>query len=196
MSNSTFEIDLLDFHGKALELDFQVLGAEADWLLDEDITALKLDPDEVFRAELRAQLIGSTVHISGYLEGGFHFQCGRCMEWRRIDLDEEVQFVLMSRPSWEETYGGTEEVALSADDLDVSYYDEEIIDLRPLIREAVLLELPSFPTCSEENSHLCDEAYERAIGTETIEENEASSIDLRWSKLKELSLKKKEDSKS
>lgn len=196
MSNSSFEIDLLDFHGKPQELDFEVPGAEAHWLLDEDITAIKVDPDTSFHAELRAQLVGSTVHISGYVEGGFQFQCGRCMEWRRIDLDEEVQFVLMSRPSWEDAYGAAEEVALSAEDLDVSYYDEEIIDLRPLIREAVLLELPTFPTCSEEDLHLCDEAFERAVGTSTIEENEASSIDLRWSKLREISLKKKEDTKS
>lgn len=187
--DSTFEIDLLHFHGQPQELDFEIPGYDASWLLDDEIHNLKVDPHTTFHAELRAQLIGSTVHIDGFIEGDFQFQCGRCMQWRRVELDENVQFVLMSRPSWQDTYDKEDEFALSEEDLDVSYYDGEIIDLRPLIREAVLLELPTFPVCSQEDKLRCDEAFEKIVGTSTIEENESNSIDLRWSKLRDISLK-------
>ena len=194
--NSSFEIDILNFHGQALDFHFEIPGHEASWLLEDSNdsnASLRVDPDSTFEVELRAQLVGSTVHLSGFMEGAFHFLCGRCMEWRQLELDEEVQFVLMSRPSWEETYG-EEEISLSEEDLDVSYYDGEIIDLRPLIREAVLLELPTFPACAEEERERCDKAYNKKVGEEILEKNEENSIDLRWAKLRDISLKQNEDS--
>ncbi|MFU8806559.1 MAG: YceD family protein, partial [Bradymonadaceae bacterium] len=96
--------------------------------------------------------------------------------------------VLMSRPSWGETYETVEEIELSAEDLDVSFYEGDLIDLRDLIREAVLLELPVFPNCSEELRDACDAAYQANVGAETLEKNEDNKIDLRWSALKNIKL--------
>ncbi len=185
---NTFELDLLDFHGDKVQLSYEQPGATARWLVEDADAALDIDDDEPFRAQLVAQLVGRTVHIDGTVEGTFFFRCGRCLEWRQIDLDEDVEFVLMSRDSWTESYEGEEEIALEESDMDVSYYEGEIIDLRPLLREAVLLELPDFPVCPERLSEACDTAYERVVGEETLEENEANSMDLRWSKLKEIEL--------
>ncbi len=188
MNPSNFELDLLDFQGKPLELDFEAEGLSAAWLLDDVDAPLRVDEDETFYAELTAQLLGTTIHLDGHIEGGFYYRCGRCLEWRPFALDESVQFVLMSRPTWDENYGEEDEVVLQEEDLDVSYYEEEIIDLRPLLREAVLLELPTFPVCPDELSEACDTAYERVVGEETLEENEENSIDLRWSKLRDIEL--------
>lgn len=190
MSDPTFELDLLDFHGEALELEFEIPGNSANWLVADDDPALRVEEDVPFKVELRAQLIGTTVHLDGFIQGSFAYKCGRCLQWRRIDLDESVDFVLMSRPSWEDAYGGEDEIVLQESDLDVSYYDEEIIDLRPLIREAVLLELPTFPVCPDALLDVCDADYEKIVGEETLEKNEENSIDLRWSKLKEIELGK------
>ncbi len=194
MSNTSFELDLLNFQGEALELDFEVPGRSAPWLLANVEAALKIDEDEPFRAELDAQLVDTTVHLGGYIEGTFYYKCGRCLEWREINLDESVEFVLMSRPSWDESYKGKDEIVLDESDMNVSYYDDEIIDLRPLLREAVLLELPDFPACPDSLSDACDTAYERLVGDEVLDENEANSMDLRWSKLKEIDLEEDDDS--
>ncbi len=188
MKDHSFELDLLNFHGESLDLDFEVAGSSAPWILEDVEAAIKIDEDQPFHAELTAQLIGTTVHLDGYLAGTFYYRCGRCLEWRELELDESVQFVLMSRPSWEESYGGEDEIVLDESDLDVSYYDDEIIDLRPLLREAVLLEMPDFPMCPDSLSEACDTAFERVVGEETLEDNEANSMDLRWSKLKEIEL--------
>ena len=188
MDRPQFEIDLLDFQGEPLEFDFETPGASAPWLLEEVEAPLKIDDDIAFRAELDATLTGTTVHIDGHIDGTFYYKCGRCLEWREFELDEPVDFVLMSRTSWDESYGGEDEIVLCEADLDVSFYEDEVIDLRPLLREAVLLALPEFPMCPDSLSEACDTAYERVIGEETIEENESNSMDLRWSKLKEIDL--------
>ena len=111
-SSTSFELDLLDFQGEALELDFEVSGNSAPWLLADVEAPLKIDADEPFRAELNAQLVDTTVHLSGHVEGTFYYRCGRCLEWREIGLDEAVEFVLMSRDSWDETYQSSDEVVL------------------------------------------------------------------------------------
>ena len=188
MNNTSFELDLIDFQGAPLRLDFEVPGVSAPWLLEGIEAALKIDEDKPFRAELDAQLVESSVYLDGHIEGTFHYQCGRCLEWREIALDESVDFVLMSRSSWDETYEREEEIALDESDLDVSYYEEEVIDLRPILREAVLLKLPTFPRCTDALSDACDTAYERLVGKDVLDENEAQSIDIRWSKLREIEL--------
>ncbi len=188
MDATNFELDLLNFHGEEIGLTVEEPGASVKWLVEDVDAELDIDDDAPFKAELTAQLAGTTVHIDGQLTGTFYYRCGRCLEWRQIDLDVDVEFVLMSRDSWDESYEGEEEIALDEQDLDVSYYDDEIIDLRPLLREAVLLELPSFPMCPDSMSEACDTAYERVVGEETIEQNEENSVDLRWSKLKEIDI--------
>lgn len=191
-SNAKFELDLMDFQGEALELHFEIPGKNAAWILEsdgDDELPLRLEEDLPFRAQLRAQLIGTTVYLSGNFEGSFAYRCGRCLEWRRIDLDEEVEFVLMSRHSWEDAYHGKDEIVLEEGDLDISFYDDEIIDLRPLLREAVLLELPTFPICPEEASQACDAAYQKVVGEAALEENKSNSIDLRWAKLRDIKLR-------
>ncbi len=184
----SFELDLLDFHGEALELSFEAPAEAATWLFDGVDVPVRLDEDGAFRTELRAQLIGSTVYLDGSISGDFHLKCGRCLQWRPFELDEEVAFVLMSRASWEDRYEGNDEIALDEADLDVSYYDGEILDLRPLLREALLLEVPGFPLCPESLREACDRDYEAVVGEEKLAENEANSIDLRWAKLRDIQL--------
>ncbi len=192
MQHQPYELDLLDFHGEPVDLDVETDPGDTPWILDrgEDDAPLpfKLDDDLPVKASLTAQLSDTTVHIQGHIQAHLFYRCGRCLEWRPMELDEEVQFVLMSRPSWDEAYESEDEIALEEEDLDVSYYEGEIIDLRPLIREALLLKLPNFPQCPPDLSDACDEAYERVVGEETLEENEENSVDLRWSKLKDIDL--------
>jgi uncharacterized protein len=185
---NTFELDLLNFHGGPVELDMVARAEDLDWLLEGAQGDFRIMAGEEFRARLKGSLIGSTVRLTGTIEGKFEFACGRCLEMRPIDLDADVEFVLMSRASWDDTYEKDEETELNAEDLDVSFYTGDLIDLRELIREAVLLELPTYPQCSEERRHECDAAYEANVGKESLEKNAENEIDLRWSALKNIKL--------
>jgi uncharacterized protein len=70
------------------------------------------------------------------------------------------------------------------DDLDVSIYDGEKIDLTDLVREQILLDLPTQILCQEDCKGLCQKC-----GANLNEVNcncEENEIDPRWSALKNL----------
>ncbi|MBA2664052.1 MAG: DUF177 domain-containing protein [Bradymonadaceae bacterium] len=185
---NTFELDLLGFHGKPLHIALRGSGEQMSWLFEGTDSDYSLVEGADFVMELDASLIDTTIRLKGTMRAQFEFNCGRCLELRPIDLDAEVEFVLMSRPSWRKAYEEDAEIELSPEDLDVSYYEGDLIDLRPIIREAVLLELPNFALCSPEISEQCDEAYERNIGEEAVASNEEAQVDLRWTALRNVKL--------
>lgn len=187
---NTFELDLLNFHGGPIKLDMSAGADDVHWLLDDAQGDFSLVEDQEFRAQLEGTLIGTTIRLKGVIQGKFQYACGRCLEMRPIDLDAEVEFVLMSRPAWDAAYERNDEIELTEEDLDVSFYKGDLIDLRDLIREAVMLELPVFPSCTEEMRSACDAAYEANIGNEALEEIAENKIDLRWSALKNIKLGK------
>lgn len=139
--------------------------------------------------ELDVGLAGTTVRVRGLLETRIEYECGRCLETRQLPLRFDSEFVLMAKSEWKSAYEGEEEVELEADDMDVSFYEGEDLDLEPLVREAVLLELPALARCSESFKEACDEAYRRNVGDEALEELEEAAMDQRWAPLKDIKLK-------
>ena len=76
------------------------------------------------------------VAFTGSLHGTFQLQCGTCLEY----FDYEADF-----PNW-------------ASDLDLEE-DQDSFDLKEIIREDFLLELPSHPRCDElVDDHECPKA--------------------------------------
>ncbi len=183
---SAFQIELHDLEAGPLEKAFRPTKEQLEELFDgvkEDYRVLGADG---FAAELRAQKADSTVHVSGHVQGDFAYECGRCLSQRELHVDADVDFVLMSEAEWSNAYAGEEEIALNEDEMDVSYYEGDVLDLGELIREAVLLELPGFPQCPESLHDECDALFEERVGEETLEELEDQKVDLRWGPLKNL----------
>lgn len=187
---NVFQLDLIDFHGKPLDLVFRASGSQMNWLFEDIDSEFSLVEDEEFVIDIEAEMIDTTIRLIGEMRGTFAYRCGRCLEMKRIVLDSDVNFVLMSRRSWQKSYESDMDLELSEEDLDVSYYEGEIVDLRPIIREAVLLELPAFAVCPPEDSDACDEAFESYIGEDVVEANEDAGLDLRWRALKSIKLAK------
>ena len=185
---NVFQLDILSFKGKVQDLVFRASGEQMNWLFEDIDTEFSLTEGEEFVIDIEAELIDTTVRLVGEMQGTFAYSCGRCLETKRIVLDSDVNFVLMSRRSWQKSYESETDLELSEEDLDVSYYEGELIDLRPIIREAVLLELPVYAVCPPESSDACDEAFENYIGEEVVETNEDAGLDLRWRALKGIKL--------
>ncbi len=157
-----------------------------------------VQPDD-FEATVRVQMIGESIRVAGYVAAKVAFDCGRCLEHRVVDLDAEMEYMLVSRDEWErehiqlddvdprieddEEEGGLE---LQRDDLDIAYYEGEEVDLRPYLREALLLELPPFAVCPPQMSQQCQSDYEENVGKAALEKNEDEGLDPRWAKLREL----------
>ena len=93
---------------------------------------------------------GLDVFFRGALHGEVVGTCARCLEDYAFGLDHPFVFVLTPRAA-----AVTEPARLSPDDLALSYYEGEEIDLTPLVHEQIILALPTRPLCGEACRGLC-----------------------------------------
>jgi uncharacterized protein len=93
---------------------------------------------------------GLDVFFQGSLRGEVLGSCARCLEEYRFGLDHPFTFVLTPKAA-----AGTQSAGLSADDMALSYYQGEEIDLTPLVHEQTILALPTRPLCEEGCRGLC-----------------------------------------
>src|SRR6185369_12071499 len=75
--------------------------------------------------------------------------CARCLEDYTFPLEREFRVVLTPRAA----AGG--DAQLSADDMALSTYDGQEIDVTPLVYEEAILALPTRPLCAEDCRGLC-----------------------------------------
>ena len=94
---------------------------------------------------------GPEVFFHGSLTGTVEGCCSRCLESYRFDLNSKFDFVL--QPASMTSDRKVEE--LRREDLGLSYYSTEEINLTPLIREQLMLALPTRPLCDENCRGLC-----------------------------------------
>jgi uncharacterized protein len=88
-------------------------------------------------------------------------ECVRCLEPARFDVKAEVSLLLHPNPRAAASGGKggahrhraasstDEEYEFGADEAEVDTYDGEKVVLDGFVREAILLEMPNFPLCSE-----------------------------------------------
>jgi uncharacterized protein len=132
-------------------------------------------------AELVLQRVQETVLVRGRACAHLSVACVRCMAPQVLRVVVAVDAVLTPVPEWGESEG-EEDVELEQDELNVSYYEGDEIDLGPLLREAILLEMPQYPSCGIEPREEC-EHYQDNIGARARKMEESASVDLRWEKL-------------
>lgn len=90
------------------------------------------------------------IFLSGELETVIDTTCSRCLEPAHFPIKARFENVLLP-----ETAPDKEERELQGEDLDVTYYVGEIIDLAPLIAEQIILQIPMKVLCQESCRGLC-----------------------------------------
>ncbi len=140
-------------------------------------------------AEFDVNLVGTTVRIRGALGVEVAYECGRCLESQSLTLALDTEFVLLEKQDWIAKYESSEELELDDDDMDVSFYVGKKIDLAPLLREAILLDLPILPRCPDEGRAKCDEAYRNNVGDTALQQLDEAALDPRWAALNAIKLK-------
>ena len=94
---------------------------------------------------------GRQLFFRGSFHGRIESSCSRCLKDFSMPVEHEFDFVLS--PNAFGSNGSTEE--LRREELGLSYYSGDEIDLAPLIREQVMLALPTRPLCAENCRGLC-----------------------------------------
>ena len=106
-----------------------------------------------FPAPLHVSLVhyraGQELIFQGTLQGSVVGHCARCLDDFVMDVQRPFHCVLVPHSHV------PDEVELEQDDLDLSFYSGEEVDVSPLVREQLLLGLPTRPLCREDCGGLC-----------------------------------------
>ena len=105
---------------------------------------------EVVRGVFQVEKSGERVSVRGTVQSRAHLECVRCL--REFDLPLEAPLVVYAERTG--TASRHEQEALERDD-HMLFHDGRRLDLRELVREAMLLEVPISPHCREDCPGLC-----------------------------------------
>ncbi len=121
--------------------------------------------------DLRLESVMEGVLVTGRVAGPVQGECGRCLSPVSDSVDVAVQELFAYLPGEDE-------------DEDVSLMHGDLLDLEPVVRDAVVLALPLTPLCDEDCSGLCPECGERLDDLPQDHAHDAG--DPRWSALQGL----------
>lgn len=120
---------------------------------------------EPLEFELKLRRYGDTTKVTGVIELNLNFMCARCAAERREAASYEVDWTLLPI-SYLKSDKHDEEIELSTEDLDISFLQDDEVNLLDILREVLLLELPQPPYCPldacEPNAYLAAPVDESA----------------------------------
>jgi uncharacterized protein len=143
--------------------------------LDEEEHARLTSPATV---EGSAGRKGEEIRLRGRIKAEVEVLCDRCLAAVRLPLEVEFDTAFIPRES---AAGTTENVELLSEDMGLAAYEGDAVDLDELVREQLLLALPSRRLCREECKGLCPGCgADLNAGQCSCEQGE---VDPRWSAL-------------
>ncbi len=101
------------------------------------------------KAKLKLERTGKRVLVKGSVSAALHLVCSLCLEEMDVSISEDI-FSAFS-PIADTRYEGR----VSDQDLVEEYYEEEEINLWPLIQEHLFLGIPVKPICRADCKGLC-----------------------------------------
>ena len=98
----------------------------------------------------------NNVFARGQLAGWLEVGCSRCIEPVKVQVNEKITVTYLPKsevPNQEEL--DEDDLVFTGDDVDLYPYENDEIDLEPLIREQTILAIPFAPLCTENCKGLC-----------------------------------------
>lgn len=185
---SFLEIPVEQIRREVVSRQLDPSGEDLEGLLEDLVDDYEVADPDTFSIQVHLWADGDEITVSGKVEGTFQYTCGRCLQARRVEIEAPVNGVLIPHNRWSEAYEGQEEIALEVEDLDIDYYSGDSIDVGPLIREAVILELPHYSPCARNTPERCERAFQEYVGADEAERMANPDVDLRWEPLKNIDL--------
>jgi uncharacterized protein len=100
---------------------------------------------------------GDNFLVQGRVKATVDATCGRCLGPAHVPVEADMTLVLVPekvvagrKPKGKPTKDSEGEFEFDKDEADVATYDGETVVLDDLVREAIVLELPISPLCSED----------------------------------------------
>jgi uncharacterized protein len=144
-----------------------VVAAELDGLSG---IAAEVAAGSPVAVDLMLERVPEGIVVRGTLTAAWNAACSRCLEPVAGEISVHVDELFETHPLEGETYK----------------LDEDVIDLEPMVRDALLLELPLAPLCADDCAGLCATCGVNRNVTHC--ECVTQEIDPRWAALRSLEL--------
>lgn len=141
---------------------------------DLGVDLIKVPEGAPLLLDLRLESVSEGVLVSGYVDATATGECGRCLDPVSLPLHVRLQ-ELFAYPG-----SSTEE---TTDEDEIARLDDERADLEPVIRNAIVLDLPLTPLCDPDCAGLCAGCGERLA--DLPDDHTHEQIDPRWAALQE-----------
>ena len=138
---------------------------------DLGIEVLRVPEGSPVELDLRLEAVMEGVLVTGSASAELTGECARCLE--PIEDEIEVRF--------QELFVYDEHQNSSEEDDEVSMLEGDLLDLEPLLRDAVVLALPFQPLCEDDCPGLCPDCGVRLA--DDPEHSHEDPIDPRWAGL-------------
>jgi DUF177 domain-containing protein len=148
---------------------------------DLGIEVLSVPEGSPVELDLRLEAVMEGVLVSGQARAELEGECVRCLE--PISDDLEVTF--------QELCVYPDQSVDPDEELEVSKLRDDLVDLEPLLRDAVVLALPFQPLCQDDCPGLCPECGARLA--DDPDHGHDEPVDPRWSALAALTEPEHED---
>ncbi|MEW2132201.1 DUF177 domain-containing protein [Streptomyces sp. NPDC005435] len=133
--------------------------------------------------DLRLESVMEGVLVTGTARASAKGECVRCLEPVGLELEADFQ-EMFSYPDADDRGRVSAEPGDDAeDDEDKLYIEDGLIDLEPLLRDAVVLALPMQPVCQDDCAGLCSECGARLTDDP---DHHHDAVDIRWAALQGL----------
>lgn len=123
---------------------------------------------------------GGRVHVGGRLTARAQLECDRCLKLVELPIDSSFKREYVTT----EDYQAQQDLELTKEDLDLSVFDGEAIDIDELVTEELLLAVPDHVLCVESCKGMCAVCGVNKNLTECG--CETREVDPRWTGLKKL----------
>lgn len=140
------------------------------------IEILRVPEGSLIDLDLRLEAVMEGVLLTGTAAADLEGECARCLEPIADDIDVRLQELFV--------YDDEDNPVEDDEESDVSRLEGDLLDLEPLLRDAVVLALPFQPLCRDDCPGLCPECGAR-LADEPDHRHE-DPIDPRWAALTEV----------
>ncbi|MYT33643.1 DUF177 domain-containing protein [Streptomyces sp. SID8354] len=130
--------------------------------------------------DLRLEAVMDGVLVTGTARATVTGECVRCLEPLEQVLEADFQELFAYPDADART---TESGDDAEDEEDTLHIEDDLVDLEPVLRDAVVLALPLQPVCREDCPGLCSECGARLADDP---DHHHDAVDMRWAALKEL----------
>jgi uncharacterized protein len=138
---------------------------------DLGIEVLNVPEGSPVELDLRLEAVMEGVLVTGTARGALEGECVRCLE----PLTDEVEV------RFQELFVYDDQDVDPDEELEVSTLHDDLLDLEPLLRDAVVLALPFQPLCQDDCPGLCPECGARLA--DDPDHGHDAPVDPRWAAL-------------